>query len=147
MNLVPYSEGRLLVPHDWQRVGRVFCIAGSVGSGYTGWAALALTPDALALCTPNGVEEIVPLWGIEDVSVVKMDGVLIERETSVGTMLSPLPYPHGIEIIYSLETRLRNRLRVVTLFANVAQEWVMEIRRHTRNAQLGDLASFFPQRR
>lgn len=147
MKLVPYADRRLLVPQDWQRAGRVFCIPGAVASGYTGWAALALTPEALVICTPEGIEEIVPLWGIEDVSVVKFDGVLIERDTSVGTMLSPLPYPHGIEVVYTLGNRLRQRMGVVTLFANVAHEWAMEIRRTARDAQIGGMSSLFPQRR
>lgn len=116
-------------------------------SAYEGWAALALTPDALVLATPLGIEEAVPLWGIEDVAIVKFDGVLIERQTSVGPLLSPLPYPHGLEVSYSLETRLRMRLRVVTMFANTAHEWVIEIRQAARNAQLGGLSEFHLRKR
>lgn len=147
MKLVPYGDGRVSIPHDWQRAGRVLCISGSVASGYTGWAAIALTPDVLILATPMGIEEIVPLWGIEDVSVVKFEGILIERQTSVGRILSPLPYPYGVEIVYSLETRLRMRMRVATMSANTAHDWAREIRHFTRLTQLDDLSDFSIQKR
>jgi hypothetical protein len=88
VNLIPLSSNGLLVPPDWQSASRVLCIPGSMVSGYEGWATMVLTPDALAVITPAGVEEAVPLDGIEDVSVRKFEGILIERPTSIGTVLS-----------------------------------------------------------
>jgi hypothetical protein len=149
MNLVPYQNEELTVmlPHDWQQAGRVLCIAGSVISGFEGYGVLSLTPNVLILVTPHGIEEIVPLWGVEDVSIIKFDGVIIERTEIVGPVLSPLPYPHGIEVVYSLETRLKMRLRVVIMVANRCHEWAADIRRAARTAQLDRLPKISIDRR
>ncbi len=147
MKLVPLSEHELQVPQDWTSAGLVLCIPGSTVTGFEGWGALSITPDALVLVSPMGVEEAVPLWGVEDVSVVKFEGVIIERNTSVGKMRSPLPYPHGIEVVYSLECRLKHRLRVVTVTGNAAHTWAVDIRRAAGQAQLGDLSNTQPRNR
>jgi hypothetical protein len=147
MKLIPWSGSSLLVPPDWEEASRVLIIPGATVSGYTGWATLSLTPDALVLATPEAVEEIVPLFAIEDVSVIKFEGVLIERQTSVGPLLSPLPYPHGVEVVYSLETRLRLRLRIVTLAGNAAHTWAVDIRRAAQRAQLDGLSGMMPKKR
>lgn len=141
MELVPHAmQGTsLMLPSDWKEVAPVLSISGSVRSGYQGWVALTITPDVLALITPEGIEEIIPLWSIEDVSVVKFDGILIERATSIGRILSPLPYPHGIEVIFSMETRLKLRLRLVTMVANHTHALANDIRRAAYAAQTGDL--------
>jgi hypothetical protein len=140
MNIVSMSDFEISPPPDWESAGRVLCIPGSTVSGYVGWATLALTPEALVLATPMGIEETVILWGIEDVSVIKFEGVIIQCATSVGPIYAPLPYPHGIEVIYSLETRIRLRLRLVTLAANAAYTWAVNIRRLSRDVQLAVLA-------
>lgn len=146
MKLVPFSENGLQIPADSTSAGLVLCIPGSTVTGYEGWGALAVTPEALVLVSPMGLEELVPLWGIVDSAVVKFEGVLIKRTTSVGEMLSPLPYPHGIEVCYSLEMRLKLRLRVVTVTGNAAHTWTVDIRRAARQAQLGDLSRTQPRR-
>ncbi len=145
-DLILLSDGTYLFPQNAEVVGSVFCIPGSTMSGFQGFGTLSLTPDALVLATPKGVEDVIPLWGIEDVSVIKLDGVIIERPTSVGSLLSPLPYPHGIEVVYSQETRVRLRIRLATLASNAAHAWAVEIRRATRLVQLDILSQMMPRR-
>jgi hypothetical protein len=147
VNLIPLSGNGLMVPPDWQSAGRVLCIPGSMSSGYEGWATMVLTLDALAIITPAGAEEKISLDAIEDVTVRKFEGILIERQTSVGTVLSPLPYPHGLEVCHTNEIRMKLRLQVVTLAGNAAHTWAVDIRRAAQAAQLRVMSGMMPQRR
>ena len=144
MELIVRSEGNYLAPPDAEIQGFVLCIPGSTKSNYLGFGTLARTPDALVLTTPIGVEAIVPIEGIEDVTVCKFEGIVIERNTSVGPMLSPLPYPHGIEIVYTEEIRIMLRLRLLTLSANAANAWAADIRQAARDVQQAALSKAMP---
>lgn len=148
MNLIPYGDDRRIqIPSDWQHRGNVLAVPGSSAMGYTGQAVLLLTPDVLVLASPMGIEWQIPLWSIEDVSVIKLDGIIIERQTSVGPVLSPLPYPHGIEVVYGVETRIKMRVRIATMFANLTNEWVTAIRQAAYDSQTGDLGNAIESRK
>ena len=143
MGLVPYPDNKAIsIPYDWKQAGNALAIPGTTTSGYTGPVVIVLTPDALVIASPQRIEVIIDLERIEGVSIIKMDGILIERQTSVGPMLSPLPYPHGIEIVYKGEPRLRMRLQIATMFSNRTYEWAATIQQAAYELQMGDMASY-----
>lgn len=125
--LVPYQQN-ILIPHDTKLVAPVYCFPGSNAANFEGAAALTLTPDAVVLCTKDGVIEHASFWAIEDVQVARFEGILIERQTSIGSIVTPPPDNYGVEIAYRTEMRLKGRLKVMTFFANIANQWANEIR-------------------
>jgi hypothetical protein len=135
VNLVPYENGHL-VPNNHTDAGIVIAFPGSNRRNYHGAAVLALTPNAVVLCSPADVIAEAPLSAIEDVVVKRFEGILIPHHSSAGTRLAPPFDNFGIEVTYSLDIRPKARLKALTVFASLAHEWENLIRDATEQAQL-----------
>jgi hypothetical protein len=104
----------------------VACAPGSTVTA-EGPAALILTENAVALCGPQGVIQAIHLTDIKDVDVCRLEGVLIERQTEVGPVLTQPTNNYGVEITWNTPS-ITGRLRVMVFFANTAYQWVALIR-------------------
>ena len=134
-NLIAY-QGGWLIPHDWKHAGAGVCIPGSINN-FQGAAALVITPNSLAVCAKHGIVAAISLRSIKDVNVKRFDGVIMEQETSVGTVLAPpAGGGYGIEVLYSLDLYLQGKWKFMVFHANRAHEWESIIREAAFNAQL-----------
>lgn len=124
--LVPYFD-TILIPSNWRRAGRVLCIPGSNNVNYAGPAALALTDDLLALCTPEGAIVKVTLWSIEEVRIVRFEGIILELPTSYGIALGTPRDNFGIEVIFNRGAQVKGRIKFMTIYADVANDWQQQI--------------------
>ncbi len=125
--LVSYEASNILIPTDWQRAGFAYCIPGSTGITYEGPMAVVLTPAALCLCGPDGIIHAIHLSAIYSVRDREFRGILLERETSVGPILTAPRNTAGIEVLYETATGMEGRLNILVFFMNSALQWSGEI--------------------
>jgi hypothetical protein len=123
--LTVYANG-YLTPTNYRWVSLVAGTPGSTAVQGNMPAAMALTDDELLLCGEQGPFFAIPLIAIQDVAIVKFDGLTLSINTSAGIVRAVPRHNFGLEITYESISSIK-RLRVLTLFADCANEWIEAI--------------------
>jgi hypothetical protein len=134
--LVPYQpeeslelfQGHFMVPSNWTSCGPVIHISGGPGLRGGQPIAMALTKNALALCSKQGPKYSIPLGSIKEVKVQDLSGMSIPVVTPSGIKNMVPQIAKGVSISYLLSPMgTISRVVTFTLTPNTAYEWEHEI--------------------
>ena len=138
-NLENFENG-FLVPSDWKSCGPLLHISGGPGLWSGQPVAMALTGNAISLCTQEGPLVSVPLGSIREVKVEDLSGVGFPVNTPSGIVDMVPERAKGIAISYLLSPMgTKSRIVVFTLTPNAAYEWEHEIMTsiHKKSTEFG----------
>ncbi len=123
--LVSY-QAQYLVPREHFTVGLAYILQPNE-LGYTGNGAIALTSDALWVCTPDQEHDIIPLQNIRKLDVKDFRGITFDRQFGgIKKYVNPRD-AWGVVVEHERIGNFVYTFSFLTFFASASYDWQRKI--------------------